>query len=187
MPPCLCQNQVRDISPHTELKPQISQQTGPCAGQPGIPPDMASFLWRMLHDLLSTQARLYRMGSTKSPKCKMQGCSEEGTLLHELVYCSKNDQVGQKLIHCLQHYVPGLQAEAALRLEHGDVEEEVSLPVTLLTAITLNYIWKERDAGVSIRAYKVRAELEQYITLLRTTRLCTLANKLVEMSTNMFQ
>ena len=104
-----------------------------------------------------------------------------------LVYCSKNDQVGQKLIHCLQHYVPGLQAEAALRLEHGDVEEEVSLPVTLLTAITLNYIWKERDAGVSIRAYKVRAELEQYITLLRTTRLCTLANKLVEMSTNMFQ
>ena len=94
-------------------------------------------------------------------------------MVDELIYCSGNDDVGLKLIRCLQLHVPGLMADAALRLEHGDIEAETSLPVTLLTAITISYIWKEREAGARIRAYKVRAELEQYITLLRTTRLNT--------------
>ena len=117
----------------------------------------------------------------------MQGCTEVGTLLHDLIYCSGNAEVGLKLVHCLQHYVPGLEAEAALRLVHGDIEAETSLSLTLLTAITLSHIWKERDAGARIRAYKVRADLEQYITLLRTTQLNPTAIKLVEMTNYMFE
>ena len=155
--------------------------------QSGIPPDLASFLWKMVHNLLSTQARLHHMGSTASPTCKMPTCSEDGTLLHELILCSRNDCIGHKLIHCLQLYVPGLQADAVLRLEHGNLEEELSLSATLLTAIILSYIWRERQAKANIHAYKSRADLEQYITLLRTTRLCALANKLEEMSNKMFQ
>ena len=100
----------------------------------------------------------------------MQGCTQAGTLAHELLICSKNDGVGHKLLHCLQQYVPGLHAEAALRLEHGQVEEDTSLPLTLLFAIILSTIWKERESKTPIRSYKIRAELEQYITLLRTSR-----------------
>ena len=138
--------------------------------QPGVPPQLASFLWRMMHDLLSTQAKLHRMGSATSPTCKMKGCAEDGSLKHELLLCNKNDSVGLNLLNCLQNYVPGLQADAALRLEHGNIEDETSLSMTLLTAITLQAVWKERETGVAVRAYKVRAELEQYINLLRTTR-----------------
>ena len=75
---------------------------------------------------------------------------------------------------------------AALRLELGDIGTETSLPPTLLTAITLNQIWKERDAGARICAYKVRAELEQYITLLRTTRLNSAATILADMTNFMY-
>ena len=116
----------------------------------------------------------------------MPNCSEEGTLLHELINCSRNDEVGHNLVQCLQHHVPGLNPDAALRLEFGDISAETSLPATLLAAITLNHIWKERNAGLRIRAYKVRAELEQYITLLRTTRLNSAATILAEMTNFMF-
>ena len=138
--------------------------------QPGIPPDLASFLWKMMHGLLLSQAKLHRMGTTQSPTCKMKGCSEDGTIQHELISCSKNDEIGQKLIRCLHYYVPGLQVEAALRLEFGDTDEDHSLPLTLLTAIILQAVWKQREPGVPIRSYRVRAEMEQYINLLRTTR-----------------
>ena len=146
--------------------------------QSGIPPDLASFLWRMLHDLLPTQSKLHHMGSTNSPTCKILNCMEDGTPLHELVYCDGNDSVGLKLLHNLQLHIPGLSAADALRLEHGNIDVDMSLPLTLLTAITLNYVWKERQAGTTIRSYKVRAEIEQYISLLRTSRLNTTATKL---------
>ena len=131
--------------------------------QPGVPPELSSFLWRIMHNLLSTQAKLFRMGTIQSPTCKMNGCSEEGTLEHELLSCSKNDEVGHKLHRCLQHYVPGIQTATALTLEHGDIESEISLSLTLLTNTTLKAIWKERESGSSVRSYRVRADVEQYI------------------------
>ena len=112
---------------------------------------------------------------------------EDGTLQHELIHCSGNDSVGIKLIHCLQHHLPDLGPADVLRLEHGDTEGDTSLPVTLITAITLNYLWKERQAGISIRSYRVRAEIEQYIALLRTSRLNITAAKLAEMANWMFE
>ena len=154
--------------------------------QVGIPPDLASFLWLMLHDLLSTQHKLHHLGSIHSPTCKMPNCTEDGTLLHELITCDSNDEVGDKLVRCLQHHVPGLEAEAVLRLEHGDISQETSLLVKLLTATTLNHIWKEKESGNRIRGYKVRAELEQSINLLRTSRLNSAATILVEMTSFMF-
>ena len=124
----------------------------------------------MLHDLLSTQARLHRMGAARSEVCKMQGCDEVGTLEHELLNCSKNYGVGNLLVSRLQDCVPGLQPSAILRLEFGNPSEDLCLAITWLTAITLRFIWKEREAGSTIQAYKVRAELDQYINLLRTKR-----------------
>ena len=116
----------------------------------------------------------------------MPNCSEDGTLLHELINYASNDGVGEKLVQCLQHHVPGLEAEKVLRLEHGDISKETSLPSTFLTAISLNHIWKERAAGNRIQAYKVRAKLKQYITLLKPTRLNSAAIILVEMTNYMF-
>ena len=155
--------------------------------QPGVSPELASFLWLMLHDLLSTQARLHQMGAVKSAQCKMQDCKEEGTLQHELLHCEKNDRVGNLLIACLQRCVPDLQATGILRLEFGNPGDEISLAMTWLTAITLRFIWKEREAGSSIRAYRVRAELEQYINLLRTTRFKEALDHLSNFKISMFQ
>ena len=97
-------------------------------------------------------------------------CNEDGTLQHELLLCSKNEGVGKLLLTCLQQHIPDLQPAKLLRLKFGDCGQDLSLAMTWLTAIILKHIWKERETGSSIWVYKVRAELEQYITLLRTTR-----------------
>ena len=136
--------------------------------------------------MISCLHKLQRMVSINSPTCKIQGCTIDGTLLHELIFCDGNDGVGLRLRQSLHLHEPDLCAAAALCLEHGDTGAETSLPVTLLTANTLNYVWKERYAGTTIRSYKVRAELEQYIALLRTTRLNKTAMKLAEMTNCMF-
>ena len=154
--------------------------------QPGVPPELASFLWRMMLNLLCTQSKLYRMGTTQSPVCKMPGCTDNGTLEHELLYCSKNNGVGQKLLRCLQNYVPGLQPDAALRLEYGDISQETSLPMTLVTAIILQSVWKERESNTSVRPHSVRADLEQYINLLRKTRHTTTTAMLETMLDHLF-
>ena len=89
----------------------------------------------------------------------MQDCTVDGTLQHELLNCSKNDGVGHRLVACLQHYLPALQPDDVLRLDHGDTDDELPLPLALLTAITLSHIWKARESGTAVRGYKVRAEL----------------------------
>ena len=155
--------------------------------QPGIPPVLASFLWRLMHNLLPTQAKLHRMNTIRSSVCKMPGCTEIGSLDHELLLCSKNNGVGLKLISCLQQHIPGLVAEDVLRLDHGSAQEDMSLPITLLSAVILSTIWTERESNQPIRQFKIRAELEQSINLLRTTRFVNAITVLEDMSRYMFQ
>ena len=86
----------------------------------------------------------------------------------------------------MRQHVPDLEPARLLRREFGDCEEDLSLAMTWLIAIILKYIWKEREAGSNIRVYKVRAELEQYINLLRTTRFKEASNLLVNFKVDMF-
>ena len=151
----------------------------------GIPPDMTAFLWKMLHQLLSTQERLHRLGSSPSSSCKL--CKQvTGSLKHELLECSYNNQIGDLLLSCLQSYQPDMSAASLLRLEFSSMESDMQLPATIITAITLGYIWKERLTSSRIRAYQVRSEIEQSINLLRTTRFGNAAISLETLARQMF-
>ena len=56
--------------------------------QPGVPPDLASFLWKVMLNILPTQARLLRLRISETADCKH--CTEPGTLQHELIDCDFN-------------------------------------------------------------------------------------------------
>ena len=45
--------------------------------QSGVPPDLASFLWKMLLNILTTQERVHKTGASPTPMCKH--CSQTGT------------------------------------------------------------------------------------------------------------
>ena len=137
--------------------------------QKGMPADLASFVWKMVMNLLCTQEKLFNMGSVQSPTCKL--CTvETGTLKHELLECSFNNGVGHKLLVALQSFHPSLTPEGLLRLELGNSDQQYHLPSVLLIAIALKCVWVDRGNNSRVRTYQVRSELEQSINLLRTTR-----------------
>ena len=154
--------------------------------QQGILPEVASFLWKMLHNLLSTQERLHRLGAAPSSTCKL--CKQAvGSMRHELLECSKNNQLEESLLSCLQTYLPNLSPETLLRLEFHNLDSTMELATTLLTAVTLSVIWKERHTSSRVQTYQVRSELEQTINLLSTTRLENSSTTLETIYNQMFQ
>ena len=154
--------------------------------QQGMPPELSSFLWKMLLDLLCTQQRLHRMGVSNSALCKL--CKDvNGSLQHELLECAKNNSIGQKLLSTLNTYSPNLTADSLLHLSLAEADTDHQLPCTLLAAVTMSCIWKERISSSMVRAYRVRSDLEQTINLLRTTRFSNDAEILSTMLNQMFQ
>ena len=107
-------------------------------------------------------------------------------LIHELLECSHNANIGQELLTSLQHHLPTLSADSLLHLGFPNLEAKMQLPITILTAVTLQCIWKERSTSSRVRAYQVRSELEQTIAMLRTTRLTTAADILSNILEPMF-
>ena len=70
-----------------------------------------------MHQLLSTLAKLHRMGAVRSAQCKTVDYLEDGTMEHELLQCNKNDGVGILLVSCLQQHVQDIDHNRVLRLE----------------------------------------------------------------------
>ena len=177
-----------------EFLPSRAEQTSPATDwelswllcrQQGLPPELSSFLWKLLLNLLCPQEKLHRMGVSPSPLCRL--CkTETGTLTHELLDCSHNANIGQELLNSLQHHIPTLSADSLLHLGFPNLEAKMQLPITILTAVTLQCIWKERSTSSRVRAYQVRSELEQTIAMLRTTRLATAADILSNILEPMF-
>ena len=122
--------------------------------QQGLSPELSSFLWKLLLDLLCTQQKLHKMGANISPLCKL--CKDQtGSLQHELLDCSLNDNTGLMLLSTMNTYIPSITPVALLHVELGDLESELQLPATLLVAVTLACIWKERHASSRAHAYQI--------------------------------
>ena len=91
----------------------------------------------MLLDLLCTQERLHKMGASPFPLCKL--CKQEtGTLKHELLECSFNENIGQLLLLTIQNQLPSMTPESLLHLGLSNIDADMELPTTLLAAVTLS-------------------------------------------------
>ena len=114
-------------------------------------------------------------------------CPVPGTLQHELIDCVFNAGVGQSLLTSIQVDSPECTASQLLRLELGNISEDKKLPTIILVATTLRHLWLKRASPSRVQAYQVRAELEQTINMLRTSRLSTAADTISTFKNQMFQ
>ena len=90
--------------------------------------------------------------------------------------------VGLALLGCVQQLIPGLSAEAAVRLDCGLALPEEDTLAALCTLTTgLKYIWEARLAKKVVMKYKMRAEIEARVTILRKSRFNAAARKIDEM------
>ena len=76
--------------------------------------------------------------------CQVQECEVEcDDRAHALVHFLGNTGVGERVVRCLQSFVPSLDVDAVLRLEI-DVDEGLELPLVWLVAASFSALWKLR-------------------------------------------
>ena len=103
-------------------------------------------------------------------------------LLHAFFLCNKSMVAGHALFGYALRCIPDLTPEAALRLELGlDLDDVDKLAVVSVLATGLMYIWKTRVEKKVIHLYKMNAELEARISILRKTRHRASGERILEM------
>ena len=142
------------------------------ANMRGLNPAEQEFLWKMLHNLLPTQARLFRlkMMNTPNDRCNLCSLEETADLPHTLVTCPFNSEVSVWLMQLLRLHVPLLQPSHVVLLHLGEVQESLHLPLVWLIANTLGLIWDHRKEKKKPTLHSVRSTLEARINILRKTR-----------------
>ena len=145
----------------------------------GLGSELTSFLFKVLHDLLPTQERIARTSAAVSGDCKLCVPNVKEDLLHALIRCPGNQGTGQALLHCLPLQA-GLQDHCVLKLQI-DLEDPLELPVVWFLATAWNSIWESRRLGKRPELYKVRADLEAKVSLLRETRYSEAAERITSM------
>ena len=141
------------------------------ATTPGLPSPFLSFLWRMAHDLLPCQARLFRlkMPNTKSDICTLCDLNQIGDLTHSLMLCTYNGGAGQFLLDKLHHVIPHLLPHQVPLLDL-DVDQDNRLPLVYLTASVLSQVWDNRKEKKPCHLSTIRATLEAGVNIMRKSR-----------------
>ena len=152
--------------------PQVEwTRTWTLAATPGLSSNQLTFIWRMVHDLLPTQARLHRLGmpNINSSICSLCNKNMVGNLTHSLLLCPFNDGAGHYLIEKLSSYILQLTPEQVILLNF-DVSQEHQLPVLFMITSILSEIWDCRKAKKPCHLLSIRAALEAGINNLMKSR-----------------
>jgi hypothetical protein len=146
----------------------------------GLNSDQSAFLFKILHQLLPTQDRINRI--TNDPGiCKICHAENED-LYHALYSCPSNNGAASLLLSFAQTTVPGLSPQAMLRLDFGhELDETDQLATLSILATGFMYIWQARSDKKVVAQYRMRAEIEAIISILRKTRFSTSADRMSEL------
>ena len=178
-------NRMQFINTRTELAfPMIDwESTWRRARLKGLGSEASSFLWKLLHQLLPTEARLSRILPNTSANCKY--CVEPipATLEHCLLLCVKTREVGDWLLGLLREHDNLATPESILKLQF-QANTSFEMPLVWIIANTLLYLWGARSNGRLASLISTRANLESKIALLRETRFRNEHHLLEEMLAN---
>ena len=149
----------------------------------GLGSELISFQFKLLHNLLPTQERIARLGLNEDhPRLCLHCRQESENLVHSFFDCTKNIQVGLALLGCVQQVLPDLSTEAAVLMDFGCIlPEEENLAVQCILTTGLKYIWEARLAKKVVTMFRMRAEIEARVSILRKTRFNSSAQLVAEL------
>ena len=148
----------------------------------GLPSTLLTFLWRMIHDLLPCQTRLFRlrMPNIISEVCTHCDLNVAGDTAHSLVLCPYNGGAGLFLLNQLHKVLPQLQPHQVVKLDLH-VEQDLKLPLTFLISSVLLDVWECRRQKKPCHLHTIRAALEAGVNILRKSRHSKAALKLADL------
>ena len=173
-PPILLPVRVESLLPNNDWK-----SAWRLVRTKGLRSQHSSFLFKLLHQLLPTQDRISRI-TKDSGVCKV--CLvENDDLLHALYQCPNSRATADHLLGLVHVAVPDLPPDKLLRLDFGtELNEDEVLPLLTIVSTGLMYIWQARAEKKRPTQYKMRAEIEAEISILRKTRYCASADRVLE-------
>ena len=174
---------IRSLKPcRVEIKnPDVDwEKAWSLAITPGLSSEQTSFIWKMLHDLLPTRERLFRMNmpDIQSPTCDLcpQGALDDAE--HTLLRCPFNEASNYTL-RLIQNIIPTVLPSQAVLFDMN-ISPDHELPVTFILSTCLSLIWKNRRLRKHYSPRNIRAELEAGVQILRKSRYQMAANKVIE-------
>ena len=141
------------------------------ARQRGLCPELTSFIFKLLHNILPTGERIHRIKPSSSPLCVMCGHTQPQvceSVTHAMVFCVGNLGIFYLLQNTIKQYIPSIKAQDILTLNY-DVSPHLELPLTWVTAATLSSLWTQRKEGV-VSLARLRGELEEGCLLLQSSK-----------------
>ena len=149
---------------------------------PDLGSELMSFLFKVLHYLLPTQERLARTSPTVTGECIICKSNVREDLVHAFVSCPSNQGIGVAVLESLP---PGNQVHGHVLKLQLALEVHVELPVVWFLAVSWCSIWESRRLGRRPELYKVRADLEAKVSLLRETRHSEAAEEITSLISNL--
>ena len=178
-PSILIPTRVESLQPNSDWT-----ETWRLARIHGLGSNLTALLFKLIHRLLTTQDRVQRLGVAVDGQpglCQLCHLETEDAL-HALVHCPHSAVAGLALLGHAQHVLPNLSPEAALRLDFdAKLEDEEELATVCLLATGWLYIWEARVNKKQVLRYKMRAELEATISILRKSRHSSAGDRMLEM------
>ena len=136
----------------------------------GLSSESLTFLWLMLHGLLPTRDRLYRILPTvTNATCQEQACDQLDSLKHALTECRNTRPVFDWMMRGLRKFNSSLTVAKLLLLdlEPDNVLAFGHLPLVWFTAEVLRRVWRRRRDGRQCSLFLIRAELEAEVNIVR--------------------
>ena len=153
----------------------------PMARKQMLGPNICSFLFKLLHQILPTAQRISRILPNQSQNCSRCQVESQETLQHALFDCPANYGVGNVLLNGLKKFDPNLSTARIMTLDY-DFEEEQHFSIVWTTGNFLFALWKLRVEKKRVELISIRSELEANCRLLRESSL----NSITEILSQIF-
>ena len=140
----------------------------------GLSGEQKSFLMKMLHNILPTKQRLFKMNLSDSPLCDLCNCQTMGDLPHIMLECDYNSVVNDWIVGVLLDLDSNLlQADIKshnivcldLPLDSGS-----HLSVTWFLSTIFASIWKSRQARRPPSLWRIKSSAEADLMILKNTQ-----------------
>ena len=135
----------------------------------GMSPEVKSFNFKLLHNILPTKSRVSRILPNTSPLCTLCTSLEVETSSHALFTCNRNSEAADFVLHLVRICDNSITKEKLIQFQVF-TDAIYELPTILVASHGLSLIWKNRLIKKSTRPFEIRAELECLIVTLRKSR-----------------
>ena len=142
--------------------------------QRGLDPELTSFLFKLLHGILPTSARVNRILQNSSSFCARCDGSIVEDLEHALVYCEANGDVGHTLLALVAHFTDInviLSVTDVLTFNFESSTNDHTFSLIWLLGKTFLSMWIKRCEKKQIRKVEIISEIEAQLKIVEKTNI----------------